>query len=77
MENKRMTVLDVLEITAKDLGGISVPVNMMPQIGMPIANAIGNLNECIRAMREAEQAAQAEQDGPEELPDNVIGAKVD
>ena len=71
METKQMTVLEVLEITVRDLGGINIPVGMIQQVGMPIGQAIGNLNECIRALREAEQAEQQEAQG-DELPDNVI-----
>lgn len=70
MENKQVTVSEVLEMTIRNLFAVSVPVEYIEQIGMPISMAVGNLKECVRAMKEAEQAAQ--QMAPEEMPDNVI-----
>ena len=50
-----MTVKEALEATVRILNGIEVPVGYMQKIGIPIANAAGNIIECIRAMDEADK----------------------
>jgi hypothetical protein len=55
-----MTIKDVLQLTVDQLSNISVPVAFQKQIGEPIYNAIGNLNECLRAMAAADQKAEEE-----------------
>ena len=65
-----MTVRQVLEITMNNLGNIAVPRALNQMIGIPIDQAIGNLQACIEAMdaqeakaREAEQEEEVEADG--------------
>ena len=61
MENQ-MTVTEALRITANNLGNIAVPISMMQQIGLPINQAIGNINACIEALEAAEQEAKQQQE---------------
>lgn len=63
-----ITVREVLEITANNLGGISVPRSLNEQIGIPIDHAISNLRACIEAIdrqenmaKETEQNSEGEQ----------------
>lgn len=64
MEERQYTIEEVLEMTVKQLYAISVPVELIEQIGMPISMAIGNLKNCLDAMnRQKEQAEHSEQDG--------------
>lgn len=59
-----MTVKEVLEITVNNLNGISVPRWLNQQIGVPIDNAIANLQLCIEAMnRPAEPDKEGNPDG--------------
>ena len=58
MENQeQMTVRDVLEITARNLGEIAVPRSMNEQIGIPIDQAISNITACVNALDKAEADA--------------------
>ena len=50
-----MTVREVVEQVAKDLGNINVPVSQMQNIGVPIAQAIQGLNAVIQAWDEADK----------------------
>lgn len=62
MEERQYTIEEVLELTVKQLYAISVPVELIEQIGMPISMAIGNLKNCLEAMnRQKEQAEHSEQ----------------
>lgn len=68
MENKSMTVRQVVEQIVKDLGAIEVRMTDINRYGIPIAQAIAGLNEVIKAwdMQEAqEKTAQAGQEEPE------------
>ena len=59
-----MTIKEVLEITINNLNGISVPRWLNQQIGIPIDNAIANLQLCLDAMnRPAEPEKGEEPDG--------------
>ena len=61
-EVKTMTVLDVLKETNKILSGIKVSVLDANTVGVPIANAVQNLNVVIEAMEENEKK-EVEPDG--------------
>ena len=62
-----MTVREVLEITRNNLANIAVPRALNDMIGIPIDQAIGNINACIEAMdRDAAQQAQDEEATGEE-----------
>ena len=56
--NETMTVRQVLEITVKNLMLIAVPRGLNQTVGIPIDQAIGNLQACIEAMDAQEAAAQ-------------------
>ena len=73
MENQ-VTVRDVIEGTINLLGSIAVPRNLNGQIGIPIDQAINNLQECINAFDRADEAArQAKaQEEPEEEPEGEV-----
>ena len=62
MEENKMTIRQVLEITMGLLEGIEVPMKYMESIGGPIMNAIHNLGACIQAtdLAEAQNRKQAE-----------------
>ena len=63
-----MTVRQVLEITMNNLGNIAVPRALNQMIGIPIDQAIGNLQACIEAMDAQEARMQeAKQTGEEEV----------
>ena len=64
MEN-RMTIEDVLRVTAEMLEEIQVPVKWTRQIGEPISSAAENLRECLKAIakdREEKALTEAEED---------------
>lgn len=66
-----MTVEQVLEMTAKMLGEIRVPANEIQGIGIPIAQCINNLNECIKAIQANKEKPQEEAapEDAQELPE--------
>ena len=53
-----MTEIEALQKTITLLSGISVPVILNKQIAEPISVAVNNLNEIIRAIRNAQQKAE-------------------
>lgn len=55
MENKELTIKEIIEMVAKDLAKLHVPVDEMETIAMPVANAVKALNACIKAINEAEE----------------------
>lgn len=62
MEN-RMTIEEVLKVTADMLEGIPVPVKYTRTIGEPVSAAVENLRECLKAIAEdraAKDAAEGE-----------------
>ena len=68
MEN-RMTIEQVLEATRNLLGAINVPAALIEQVGIPIKNAIGNLNLCIGAIRENTGEKEEAENGTEADPE--------
>lgn len=66
MEENRMTIREVLEITVKNLKAIAVPVELMETIGQPVLGSIRNLEACISAM---DNAGGGESDGPAADPE--------
>lgn len=66
MEATKVSIAEMLEMTAQLIGEIQVPVAYADQISRPLCQAIGNLRGVIEAIREAEGAAEeqeGEQDG--------------
>ena len=68
MENQ-MTIGEVRTVTAELLAGIEIPVALIEKVGVPVSQAIANLNQCLEAIRAAgeqkeettdERAADAE-----------------
>ena len=49
MEQKVMTVREVVEGVIDELGKINIPVTMMESIGFPIARSIANLKQVCAA----------------------------
>lgn len=56
MEEKKLTVEEVLDMTVRQMSEISVPAGMIDQIGIPLARAIGNLNAVLDALRANKEA---------------------
>lgn len=63
-----MRVRDVLEVTNRMLERVQVPVGMINQVGIPIRDAVHNIQMCIDAIDrdEAEQAEEPEIEEPAE-----------
>ena len=70
---QKLTVEQVLGITANDLRRISVPVELSESIGVPVANAIRNLQACVNAL----EIAKAEQEAKEDIDFEVEEVKDD
>ena len=61
---EQLTIKDVLIITRNLLRGIEmIPIEEAEQIGVPVENAIRNLEVCIRAIEENEARKQEVKDG--------------
>ncbi len=66
-----MTVKEALQITVNLLGNIAVPRSLNAQIGVPIDQAIGNLQQCIEAIEKNERKAEDERvDSAGERPED-------
>lgn len=66
MEENRMTVREVLEITVRNLKSIAVPVELMETIGQAVLGSIRNIEACIEAM---DGAGGGESDGRDPDPE--------
>ena len=67
--NRNLTVGEVVEMTIRTLSNISVPVSLMGQIGLPISQAVNNLQKIQEAWKkeaEMEEQEEAEPDKPEQ-----------
>ncbi len=65
-DSQQLTVEQVIEITINNLMVIRVPAMMAEEIGVPIQKNIGNLRQCLTALkaaREAKAEEEAEADG--------------
>ena len=60
------TVRDVLEVTMRQLNRVMVPVEMINQVGIPIRDAVHNMQMCVEAI-DREAAKQAEEQDMIEL----------
>lgn len=65
MEEKKLTVEEVLEITARLIAEISVPVGLTEQIGVPLTKVIGNLNAVLEALRRGKEPEDGREADPE------------
>lgn len=68
MEQK-LTIEQVLDITIRMLGDIRIPGSMIEEIGIPISRAIGNLNECVKALNDA---SEPEPEPEDPMKDEII-----
>ena len=50
MEERNMTIKDILEMTVEDLNRIMVPVEYADTISRPLCIAVANLKACIQSM---------------------------
>ena len=65
MENKPMTVRDVVEQIVNDLGVIEVKMCDIERYGIPIGRAIAGLNQVLAAWDAQEKEEKQEQNGEE------------
>ena len=65
MENKELTIKEIIEMVARDLAKLHVPINEMETIAIPVANAVKALNACIKAINEAEANMEPKFEEPE------------
>lgn len=76
-EQKQMTIGDALRIVIEHLEGINIPISMLQQIGLPVAESINILRDVYRVMQENEKKAQEESDDvklelvPETVPEET------
>ena len=54
MEEKQLTISDVISMTADILSKIEVPVALVEKIGIPLAGCIGNLRKCEAVLMKAQ-----------------------
>ena len=66
MEEKRFTVMEVLEMTIGILEGIKIEVKQAEEIGKPIMSAANNLRACMQAMMEDKMKQEAMAEAPEQ-----------
>ena len=67
MEEKKYTVVEVLEMTANILKGINIPVELSVTVGVPIAQSIGNIVKCAEVL--AASAEETKKDGAKDGTD--------
>ena len=66
MEERKLTIKEVLEMVATNLAAISVPAGMHDQIAVPIMQSVGSINACLKAIAEQEAAAANQEPKEEE-----------
>ena len=67
---EQMTVTQTLELTVRNLQSIRVPVGLINDISIPIAQAITNLVGCIQTFKAQENPEQFPEG--EEMPEEEI-----
>lgn len=65
MEEREMTLKEILELTVADLNRIMVPVEYADSISRPLCIAVANLKACIGSLKDETK--------PEEVEENVQG----
>ena len=45
-----MTVRDVIEVTRRELSQVMIPAALVKEIGIPVSNALHNLEMCLEAI---------------------------
>lgn len=72
--NKEYSLKEVLGFTIAELQRIAVPVSLVQQIGLPISNAVNNLQQCIIAIDKNDaEAAKAEKNALIAAPEEGNG----
>lgn len=62
MNERKLTIKEVLELVVDKLYGISVPVALTQQIAAPISQSIKNINACLEAMARQDEQEQENQE---------------
>ena len=62
MEERKMTIKDILEMTVEDLNRIMVPVEYADTISRPLCVAVANLKACIGSMEDETKPEEVEKD---------------
>lgn len=63
MEDVKMSVAELLKVTAEEIEAIIVPVKYADTISRPLCQALYNLQICIRAMEAADKKPEEEEKG--------------
>lgn len=61
-EQKQMTIGDALKMVIENLEGINIPISMLQQIGLPVAESINILRGVYNVILENDKKAQEESD---------------
>ncbi len=69
MEEKVMTIEEVIRITAENLKHIQIPVELSESIGIPVLRSIGNLQMCLDAMAKQKKEEEHKEKKEEGLAD--------
>lgn len=67
-EKKEVTIEQLLIITMNQLSEIPVPVKNTETIGIPIRQAISNIQVCLQAMKDGANRKKQEEEVPQILP---------
>ena len=65
MDENRMTVMEVLEMTAKTLNEMTIPVRELETIGRTVFGCVQNIQLCIDAIRKEEETKNERVSDPE------------
>ena len=63
MEDVKMSVAELLKVTAEEIEEIIVPVKYADTISRPLCQVLYNLQTCIRAMEAADKKPEEEEKG--------------
>ena len=58
MEEKTMTILDVLQDAVKTLSGICLPVQYVDPVGTELSRVMKNLHACIESIKQHEESEE-------------------
>ena len=62
MEEQKMTLKDILEMTVADLNRIMVPVEYADSISRPLCVAVANLRACIGSLKDETKPEEVKAD---------------
>ena len=65
MEEKILTVKDVISMTIDELRSLSIPADLLDSFGPPIARSLNNLRQIIQSIEQTESKAKAQEDAAE------------